>query len=121
MLIYISILCILIVEILWIIKSKSIEYFEYPFDSVQNESNKSSSVNSILNNKVQRLILENDSKHCKHISQDNSVSKSVDILNNYRLLTHPKIDNSCYLKMSDTLVNGRCSRLNGNLYSDDYS
>lgn len=74
----------------------------------------------IFNDEVQDVYLRKDNKACDIIIDNPDGLQNNDIIRNHRLLSLPsKPSTSCYFKMSDALVNNRCSKLNPNLYRND--
>jgi hypothetical protein len=80
-----------------------------------------SKLETILTEPAEKKVLDIEGKRCLHTVTTADSANKIDILNNYRLLNHPTDDNSCYLKMNDTLVANKCSKFNENLYDKEFT
>lgn len=77
-------------------------------------------IQSILIDGIEQKLLTDDNKVCNIITDNKDIIGKNDIIDNYRLLSFPnKTTTTCYLKMNDSLVENKCSKLNPNLYDED--
>jgi hypothetical protein len=70
---------------------------------------------------AESLIARTDDMRCGHLMKNPGEGQQVDLINNYRMFKIQTKPNKCYMKMSDTLVDNSCTRLNERLYEDNFN
>lgn len=77
------------------------------------------SILSPLTDYSETTIKKKENKLCKNVMKQDG--DQIDLINNYRIFQHPKDDNSCYMRLDDTLVGGECSTANQRMFTQDFS
>jgi hypothetical protein len=83
-------------------------------------SNKSLVTDSVLfSKKEDEQIAKYENQRCKWVDKV-GISDDIDIIRNYRFVTHPTKKNTCYFKRDDPSVEGICSKQNENYYNKTF-
>lgn len=75
---------------------------------------------SPLTENSENTIKNIENKVCRHVVNKDDNKPQIDLVNNYRIFQHPNDENSCYMRLDDTLVDGECSTANQRLFRSDF-